>query len=241
MLQRRDAGRATFLPLDTIRGSRMHDAPEDDPGFVGIASDLVQADAKYSQIVLNLLGRTVVAERLTDAIRMSKKSGNRLRIVTLDGQMIHAGGSMTGGSRVAALQRTVETLRYELQMAQEDLTALDRDEAALEAEKHSVESSTGQFRALLDAISGDSENRRKTVAAAEQQTESFRERLREKQLQRDEVQREVDAEKAAIRRISDEKLELEGKRTRADKQAQQLNADINDLERRVSRAEQALG
>ena len=147
MLQRRDAGRATFLPLDTIRGSRMHDAPEDDPGFVGIASDLVQADAKYSQIVLNLLGRTVVAERLTDAIRMSKKSGNRLRIVTLDGQMIHAGGSMTGGSsvqgsgilsraseldelrqkagdarkkqeaqqqQVAALQRTVETLRYEL-------------------------------------------------------------------------------------------------------------------------------
>ena len=271
MLQRRDAGRATFLPLDTIRGSRMHDAPEDDPGFVGIASDLVQADAKYSQIVLNLLGRTVVAERLTDAIRMSKKSGNRLRIVTLDGQMIHAGGSMTGGSsvqgsgilsraseldelrqkagdarrkqeaqqqQVAALQRAVETLRYELQMAQEDLTALDRDEAALEAEKHSVESSTGQFRALLDAISGDSENRRKTVAAAEQQTESFRERLREKQLQRDEIQREVDAEKAAIRRISDEKLELEGKRTRADKQAQQLNADINDLERRVSRAEQ---
>ena len=271
MLQRRDAGRATFLPLDTIRGTRMHDAPEDDPGFVGIASDLVAADAKYDQIVLNLLGRTVVAERLTDAIRMSKKSGNRLRIVTLDGQMIHSGGSMTGGSnvqgsgilsraseldelrrkvddarkkqqaqqqQVSALQNTIEKLSYELRMAQEDLTALDRDEAALEAERHSVESSTGQFRALLDAINGDSENRRRTVAAAEQQTESFRERLREKQQQRDAIQLEVDAEKAAIRRISDEKLELEGKRTRADKQAQQLNADINDLERRVSRAEQ---
>ena len=271
MLQRRDAGRATFLPLDTIRGSRLHDAPEDDPGFVGIASDLVQADAKYEQIVLNLLGRTVIAERLTDAIRMSKKSGNRLRIVTLDGQMIHSGGSMTGGSsvqgsgvlsraseleelqkkaadarkkqeaqqqQVSALQHTIETLRYEFQMAQEDLTALDRDEAALEAEKNSVTSSTGQFRALLDAINGDSENRRQTVAAAERQTESFRERLLEKQKQRDGIQLEVDAEKAAIRRISDEKLELEGKRTRADKQAQQLNADINDLERRVSRAEQ---
>ena len=271
MLQRRDAGRATFLPLDTIRGSRMHDAPESDPGFVGIASDLVESDPKYDQIVLNLLGRTVIAERLTDAIRMSKKSGNRLRIVTLDGQMIHSGGSMTGGSnvqgsgilsraseldelrqkigdarkkqetqqqQVSALQHTIEKLRYELQMAQEDLTALDRDEAALEAEKHSVESSTGQFRVLLDAINGDSENRRRTVAAAEQQTESFRERLLEKQKQRDGIQQEVDAEKAAIRRISDEKLELEGKRTRADKQAQQLNADINDLERRVSRAEQ---
>jgi chromosome segregation protein len=144
----------------------------------------------------------------------------------------------TQQQQVSALQHTIEKLRYELQMAQEDLTALDRDEAALEAEKHSVESSTGQFRVLLDAINGDSENRRRTVAAAEQQTESFRERLLEKQKQRDGIQQEVDAEKAAIRRISDEKLELEGKRTRADKQAQQLNADINDLERRVSRAEQ---
>ena len=98
MLKRADAGRATFLPLDTIRGSVMQDAPVKDPGFVGIASELVRFDPRYEQIVWNLLGRTVVAESLNDAVRMSKNSGNRLRIVTLDGQMIHAGGSMTGGS-----------------------------------------------------------------------------------------------------------------------------------------------
>ena len=137
-----------------------------------------------------------------------------------------------------SLQRAVEKLRYELQIAQEDLAAVDRDAAALEAERHSVESSAGQFAALLSAIDGDSEARRTAVAAAERQTEGFRERLREKQQQREGLQQQVDDEKAAIRRISDEKLELEGKRTRADKQAQQLNVDINDLERRVSRAEQ---
>lgn len=69
----------------------MRDAPVNDPGFVGIASELAEFDSKYEQIFLNLLGRTVVAESLAAAVRMSKASGNRLRIVTLDGQLINAG------------------------------------------------------------------------------------------------------------------------------------------------------
>ena len=271
LLKRQDAGRATFLPLDTIRGSLMNDAPGNDPGFVGIASDLVEYDSRYTQIILNLLGRTVIAERLSDAIRMSKNSGNRLRIVTLDGQMIHAGGSMTGGSSVRSAgilsraseledlrkqhqqilsrrknaqeqldntRRSYEKVQYELRMVQEDLARLRQNEAALDAERHSVEASTQQFSVLLAAIDGDSAMRRSTIEAAERQTESFRERLKEKLAQKADIQKDVQVEKDCIRRISDEKLELEGKRTRADKQAQQLNADINDLERRVSRAEQ---
>ncbi len=271
MLQRQDAGRATFLPLDTIRGSRLKDVPERDPGFVGIASDLVTYDRAYEQIVLNLLGRTVVAERLQDAIRISRSNGNRLRIVTLDGQMINAGGSMTGGStakgsgilsRASELERlkadrgaverrrgqaqealnntrrSSEKLQYELQMAREDLEAVRRDQAALEAEERSLRSSNSQFAALLEAIDGDSEARKNAVAAVERQTEGLRDRLKEKQNQGDQIRKEVGAEKESIRRISNEKIELEGKRTRADKQAQQLNQDINDLERRTSRAEQ---
>ena len=98
LLKRQDSGRATFLPIDTIRGTVMKNAPERDPGFVGIAYDLVKFDARYDAIVANLLGRTVIAEALPDAVRMSRNSGNSLRIVTLDGQLINAGGSMTGGS-----------------------------------------------------------------------------------------------------------------------------------------------
>ena len=213
----------------------------------------------------------MIAERLSDAIRMSRTSGNRLRIVTLDGQMIHSGGSMTGGSSVHSsgilsraseleqlkrdlqhlqkkqenarelldnTRRAAEKLQYELSMAQEDQSRLLQDMAALDAERRSVDSSTQQFTVLLNAIDGDSDLRRSTIAAAERQTESFRERLREKLEQKKLIQADVDREKAEIRRISDEKLELEGKRTKTDKLAQQLNADINDLERRVSRAEQ---
>ena len=271
LLKRQDAGRATFLPVDTIRGSRLKDVPERDPGFVGVASDLVSYDRAYEQIVLNLLGHTIVAERLQDAIRISRANGNRLRIVTLDGQMMNAGGSMTGGSaakgsgilsRASELEdlkaqrsdmerrvtqtregldntrRSVEKLQYELQMSREDLETVRRDQAALEAEERSVRAGNSQFAALLEAIDGDSEARKNAVSAVERQTEGFQERLREKQEQREGIRAEVQAEKETIRRIADEKIELEGKRTRADKQAQQLNQEINDLERRTSRAEQ---
>ena len=80
MLKRLDSGRATFLPVDTVRGGVMKDAPVNDPGFVGVAYDLVHFDPKYDGIFASLLGRTVVAETLADAVRMSKANGNRLRI-----------------------------------------------------------------------------------------------------------------------------------------------------------------
>ena len=98
MLKRTDSGRATFLPLDTIKGSVMNDAPVNDPGFVGVAYDLIRFDRKYDRIMANLLGKTIIVESLTDAVRISRNSNDRYRIVTLDGQMIHVGGSMTGGS-----------------------------------------------------------------------------------------------------------------------------------------------
>ncbi len=269
MLQRQDGGRATFLPIDTIRGSRIREI--DDPGFVGIASDLVQTDPQYEQIVLNLLGRTVVAERLTDAIRIAKKHDNKLRIVTLDGQMINAGGSMTGGSsnhgsgvlsraseleslkekqksaekkllearsRLEATERSMDKVQYDHRMAREDQEELKRKQVSIEAERRSTMASTEQFRALLQAITGDSEARLRTIDAVRRQTESLREREAEEQKKREELLRNVEMEKSAIQQLTQEKLELEGRRTRTDREAQKQNADINDLERRCSRAEQ---
>ena len=98
-LKRTGGGRATFLPLTAIRGKELQEpGVEKSRGFVGVASDLVKSDPKYRNVVLNLLGRTVVAEDLDAAIAMAKEYRNRFRIVTLDGQVMNAGGSMTGGS-----------------------------------------------------------------------------------------------------------------------------------------------
>ena len=271
MLKRMDAGRATFLPIDTIRGSVMTDAPVRDPGFVGVAFDLVKFDESYRQIFANLLSRTVVAETLADAVRISKANGNRLRIVTLDGQLINAGGSMTGGSSAkgsgilsraneletlkkkrvklaesekscaAELERAktnLASVRYQYDMALEEQSSLRSDISSLEAENRATAASGEQLRLLLDGISGDSETRKNAVSAAERQIESFNARIAEKEAERGTFAAEIKSIKDEISRIGLSKLELEGKRTKAEKDAQQRNAEINELERLTARIEQ---
>ena len=98
-LKRTGGGRATFLPLSAIRGRTLEEKGLDNcAGFVGIASKLVAFDKIYTDVVENLLGRIVITETIDQAISMAKKYGNRFKIVTLDGQVLNAGGSMTGGS-----------------------------------------------------------------------------------------------------------------------------------------------
>ena len=270
-LKRRDAGRATFLPLDTIRGQVLHDAPADDPGFVGVAVELVSFEERYRHIFENLLGRTVVAESLSDAVRMAKASGNRLRIVTLDGQLINAGGSMTGGSSAknsgilsraneleslhakaksleekasgsaAELERAKANLanvRFQLDGALADQAEQRSARSSLEAEKRTTENSVSQLRALLDAILGDGEARRAAVEASERQIESLLARLKEKEDKLVQMRGGIADIRAEIARISAGRLELEGKRTRAEKETQERSAEVISLERQSAKIEQ---
>ena len=177
-LQRADAGRATFLPADIIRPAWLSQPPKGAPGYLGVAVELVHFDPAYAGVFGSLLGRTVVAETLADAVQMSRRAGNRLRIVTLDGQMIHAGGSMTGGSaarNVGILSRANELKRLRIRFGElaagekaavERLSEAERSltRARLEAEEtagqlqeaterqHRAESARSQLRVLLDTL-----------------------------------------------------------------------------------------
>ena len=98
-LKRTGGGRATFLPLSVIQGRPLNEEGLDScNGFVGVASELVKCDKTYRAIVENLLGRIVIVRDIDAAIAMARKFSNRFKIVTLDGQVVNAGGSMTGGS-----------------------------------------------------------------------------------------------------------------------------------------------
>ena len=99
LLKQRNSGRATFLPLSTVRGTVLDRREmEGMPGFVGIASELCRCEAQYAGIRDSLLGRTVVAENLDRAAEIARKLRYRFRVVSLDGQVVNAGGSFTGGS-----------------------------------------------------------------------------------------------------------------------------------------------
>ena len=161
MLKRSDSGRATFLPIDTIRPATMQKVPIGERGYLGIASALVSFDKRYTNIFENLLGRTVVAETLSDAVQMSKKYDNKLRIVTLDGQMINAGGSMTGGSaarnvgilsranELKKLQGRLDELTEKARVCSERLAEAER---VLSGAKYEAEVAAGELSEAGEAL-----------------------------------------------------------------------------------------
>lgn len=100
-LKRNNGGRATFLPLNTIKGKTLNEYDlEDENGFIGIASELCSFDNKYRNVINSLLGRIVVAKDIDCAFSIAKNHSYRFRVVTLDGQVVNSGGSLTGGSLV---------------------------------------------------------------------------------------------------------------------------------------------
>ena len=177
MLKRRDGGRATFLPLTTVHGKRMNPAGlERQPGFVGVASELVETAPEYQEILENLLGRTVIAETLDHAIRMARAGENRVRIVTLDGQVMNAGGSMTGGSSAKSagvLSRANDLARLEgervRQSGQLDALRKQLAEAASGAAKTEFELSAvrQQLREAEDEVLRRTEEEKQAAALRE--------------------------------------------------------------------------
>ncbi len=139
LLKSRNLGRATFLPLDTVR-PKVLDARNfaSMPGFRGLASQIITCDDRYRGVIESLLGRTAVAETLDDATRIARSSGYSFRLVTLDGQVVNAGGSLTGGSvgkNVGILSRANET------------------EALAETEKKLAEEAEAADKELRNALS----------------------------------------------------------------------------------------
>ena len=161
-LKQRDGGRGTFLPLNTICGSELTEhGMEEEAGFVGLASRLASYDPQYNNIFCDLLGRTVVVEDMDCGIAMARKYRQRFRIVTLDGQVINRGGSMTGGSvsrgaGVLSRANELENLGKKSVELAERLAAARRefDEVSREcsAAHYELEVAEGQRRHAEDAV-----------------------------------------------------------------------------------------
>ena len=160
-LKKRDAGRATFLPMSAMRGEELRERVQGEHGFVGIASTLVRYDSQYAGVFQNLLGRTVVVEDLDCGIAMARKFGARFRIVTLDGQVMNRGGSMTGGSisrsagilsRANELERLQDQLGGLKERLIEAAHGQETCERELKAAQYELEVAESQKRQAEDAV-----------------------------------------------------------------------------------------
>ena len=177
LLRSDNAGRATFLPLDTVQPGVFRGRLS---GTARLASSLVQADPRYQNIVSNLLGRIIVVEDINEASRVARDNGFRSRVVTMDGQVINAGGSFTGGSvqRSAGLftrKQEMEELRIRAAKLQKDcLAAQEKTDQckeqvdALQAELTATASE--QITAANDRVRAEAEQKRLEAAAAQLET-----------------------------------------------------------------------
>jgi len=132
-------GRATFLPLNNIRGNRLSldQSIKNMPGYLGIASDIITYPAKYEKAINNMLGRTIVTTDMDAALAISKKGNNSYRIVTLEGEIIAPGGALTGGSiyakhtNILGRKREIEELAINIDSKKEELNKLLNELEAL--------------------------------------------------------------------------------------------------------------
>lgn len=140
-LRKGNLGRASFLPITSVKGKKLDNIKQKGiDGIVGIASDLVKYQNKYEQIVLNLLGRTVIVEDMNSAISLAKQNNYSFRIVTLKGDLINPSGAITGGS---VAQKTVNILGRgrEIEDLQKQIKKLEKQKEDVENEKEAYEKS----------------------------------------------------------------------------------------------------
>ena len=227
-LKQRDGGRATFLPLTAIRGEELRENVSGEYGFVGVASRLVTYDAKYDDIFRSLLGRTVVAEDLDSGIAMARKYRNAFRIVTLDGQVINRGGSMTGGSvsrsagvlsraneleRLTARQgaahdqlraavQQAEDLQRELQKAEYELQVAKEQQRRAEDEVLTLQGRQDHYDILLESLRLSCETMERELEDFDRRDSADKSRIRELEA----AIAQADARAADLRRQAQEKL-----------------------------------
>ncbi len=149
-LKRTGGGRATFLPLSVIKGKTLQEnGLEVCRGFVGVASALVKSQEKYRGVVENLLGRIVIVQDIDAALAMAKKYSNRFKIVTLDGQVINPGGSMTGGS--VNKEAGILSRANELEKLNAQEKDLDQKKLVLEADLQEAQRAVDQVEFQMTA------------------------------------------------------------------------------------------
>ena len=218
------AGRATFLPLDTVQGSRFTGSLT---GTAEVAADLVKCDPRYQHIIDNLLGRIIVVEDLSEASTVAKNLGYRNRIVTLDGQVINAGGSFTGGSTARSVG--VFSRKQELDELRTRLVKLEKKRAdaekELEARKAEVDNLTAQLSgAEAEGMNASSERLRASLeldrltAAVAQHEENTRS-----------LAAEIEAQQAAVTQNETACAEAEAAQGKAEAELNTYNAELAEL------------
>ncbi|MEZ3421627.1 MAG: chromosome segregation protein SMC [Eubacterium sp.] len=266
-LKNNHIGRATFLPISNIKGRSLDEKGlNDNLGFVDIAANLVSCDGRYKEIVSNLLSRVAVVDDMDCAIGIAKRYGSRFKIVTLDGQVINPGGSMTGGSaakgagilsranqieelnhQAKKLSEEVQKLSAEFKAAVEDANRaaaqLQAAEAELQTAKEDIIRAEGEDKLICDKISS-LENQLQGLISEKENAKGRMELLQKEFAQGESeinaVQAEIDAAEKQLAEVSDNADGIASKREELRQKTEEIKLQIVTCERDAEAAEKAV-
>jgi chromosome segregation protein len=208
------SGRTTFLPLDTIRPGRPVSAPAW-PGVVGVAADLVEAEPRLRRLVAYLLGRVVITEDLATARRVLDSGSERPTVVTLDGDIVRPGGSVSGGSRqtrrdrsVLARERALRELPQQLGEAQQAVHSLQRERQSVLDQLAQERDQVADFDTQVERLAGQAQEIQSALAKVQGQVDQIARELAWREERRTGAEREQAALAAQAQQARQRQQEL---------------------------------
>lgn len=267
-LKNANLGRATFQPISAIKGKHLdEDGLDDCYGYVDNAVNLLTYDSIYGEIVSSLLGKVVVAEDLTCAIAIAKKYDNRFKIVTLDGQVINAGGSMTGGSQaqstgilsrgteieklkeknlkltseLSEMQDSYDKLCGEIRVLSAELDNEKAELSNLQEERIRIEGEYNLISQQLLTAKNDLSELINEKNSSDERICALEKSIEEKKTLSDKLSEEIRNSEQGLLELSGRKTELSEKREEISTEISKLNLDIHGADRDLAARQQAMG
>ncbi len=220
-LRKNNLGRASFLPITSVKGKKIEKIKGKENGIVGIASDLIKYNPKYEQIILNLLGRTVIVDNMDTAIKVAKQNAYSFRIITLDGDVINASGAITGGSvtkktvNILGRGKEIEKLEKEIENLKSKISKLQKEKEEYEASVESTLQEVAKLEKKLQEIEI-------TYATEKQKVVSIEENITK-------IEGRVQKLKDEQQTIEKQKEEAVNKKQKIQEEIQQLNEETEKL------------
>lgn len=250
------AGRVTILPLDTLRQRPIPAVVkqlESMPGFVGSAPSLISYDRKFQVVVNHLLANTVLADNLAHATTIARAGHHQIRVVTLDGQLINASGSMTGGAQrhartgLLAQQQMAANLGAEVKKQQQAATQIESDVARLEKAKNASQELVGKLREQHQQQSSQVEAARTSYRVAETRLKEQQRRLTALQYEanqaasdHDDYQQQVAQTKQSQQKVASQLAGVKGEIESVTKQEQDAESNADAAAEHLHQLEQWL-
>lgn len=182
-LRKNNLGRASFLPISSVKGRKLDKIKGNENGIVGIASDLVKYNKKYEQIILNLLGRTVIVDNMNTAIKVAKQNGYTFRVVTTEGDLINPSGAITGGSvakktvNILGRGKEIEKLEKEINNLKQQIEKLQNDKQNYEESIEGILELSTNLEKELQEIDITYATERQKVISIDENIEKLQKRL----------------------------------------------------------------